>query len=50
MANTRKNKVNQATVDKYIEEARYDTEQRARDQRDYETMLMDYIRKEFEGM
>lgn len=45
-----KKKVNQATVDKYIEEARLETEQRARDQRDYEVMLMDFIRKEFEGV
>ena len=45
-----KKKVNQATVDKYIEEARYETEQRARDQRDYEVMLMDFIRKEFENI
>lgn len=37
-------------VAKFIDETRLDTEQRARDQRDYEMMLMDYIRKEFEGI
>lgn len=45
-----KQKNNQKTIDKYMEEARLETEQRARDQRDYEAMLMDYIRKEFEGV
>lgn len=38
------------TLTKFVDESRLDTEQRARDQRDYETMLMDYIRKEFEGI
>lgn len=50
MARTKQIKVNQETVDKYIDEARLDTEQRARDTRDYEIMLMDFIRKEFEGI
>lgn len=36
--------------EKVFEEARLDSDKRARDQRDYEMMLMDYIRKEFEGI
>lgn len=33
-----------------IEETRLDTDKRARDQRDYEIMLMDYIKNQFEGI
>lgn len=45
-----KDKTTGIDVTKTIEESRLDTEQRARDTRDYEVMLMDFIRKEFEGM
>ena len=47
---TNKIKDTEKYTKKNIDEARFETEQRARDQRDYEVMLMDYIRKEFEGI
>ena len=38
-------------VEKFIEEARsVDSKERARDTKDYETMLMEMIREEFKGM
>lgn len=33
---------------KFIDEARLDNDRHARDMRDYEMMLMDFIRNEFE--
>lgn len=44
-------KVTSKNVDKFIEEARAcDSKDRARDTKDYETMLMEMIREEFKGM
>lgn len=44
-------KATKANVEKFIEEARsVDSKERARDTKDYETMLMEMIREEFKGM
>ena len=45
-------KITKDNVSKFIEEARLKHEQdvRARDVKDYETMLMEMIREEFKGM
>lgn len=44
-------KVTKDNAEKFIEEARsVDTKERARDTKDYETMLMEMIREEFKGM
>lgn len=44
-------KVTKDNVEKLIEEARsVDSKERARDTKDYETMLMEMIREEFKGM
>lgn len=44
-------KVTSKNVDKFIEEARAcDNKDKARDTKDYETMLMEMIREEFKGM
>lgn len=44
-------RVTKDNVDKFIEEARsIDSKERAKDTKDYETMLMEMIREEFEGM
>lgn len=37
-------------VIKFIDEARLDTPERARDTREYEAMLMDFIRNEFKEL
>lgn len=37
-------------VTKFIDEARLDTPERARDTREYEAMLMDFIRNEFKEL
>lgn len=46
------NRITKDNVSKFIEEARLEHKQdaRARDVKDYETMLMDMIREEFKGM
>lgn len=44
-------RVTKDNVEKFIEEARsVDSKERARDTKDYETMLMEMIRVEFKGM
>lgn len=44
-------RVTKDKVEKFIEEARsIDSKERARDTKDYETMLMEMIREEFKGM
>lgn len=44
-------KVTKDNVDKFIEEARnIDSKEKAKDTKDYETMLMEMIREEFKGM
>lgn len=44
-------KVTKDNAEKFIEEARsVDSKERARDTKDYETMLMEMIREEFKGM
>lgn len=45
-------KITKDNVSKFIEEARLEYKQdvRARDVKDYETMLMEMIREEFKGM
>lgn len=44
-------KITKDNVDKFIEEARAcDSKERARDTRDYETMLMEMIREEFKDV
>lgn len=44
-------RVTKDNVDKFIEEARsIDSKERAKDTKDYETMLMEMIREEFEEM
>ena len=44
-------RVTKDNVKKFIEEARgVDSKERARDTKDYETMLMEMIREEFKGM
>lgn len=44
-------RVTKDNVDKFIEEARsIDSKERAKDTKDYETMLMEMIREKFEGM
>lgn len=44
-------KVTRKNVDKFIEEARsIDSNEKAKDTKDYETMLMEMIREEFKGM
>lgn len=44
-------KVTKDNVEKFIEEARSaDSKERAKDTKDYETMLMEMIREEFKGM
>lgn len=45
-------KITRDNVSKFIEEARLEHKQdvRARDVKDYETMLMEIIREEFKGM
>lgn len=44
-------KITKDNVDKFIEEARsIDTKERARDTKDYETMLIKMIQEEFRGM
>lgn len=44
-------RVTKDNVDKFIEGARsIDSKERAKDTKDYETMLMEMIREEFEGM
>lgn len=44
-------RVTKDNVEKFIEEARsVDSIERARDTKDYETMLMEMIREEFKGM
>lgn len=35
-------------VAKFIDEARLDSDRQAKDMRDYEAMLMDFVRSEFE--
>lgn len=47
MTNKEKQNTKKSTV-KFIDEATLDTDKRARDVRDYEAMLMDFIRSEFE--
>lgn len=44
-------KITKDNVDKFIEEARsIDSKEKAKDIKDYETMLMEMIREEFRGM
>lgn len=44
-------RVTKDNAEKFIEEARsVDSKERARDTKDYETMLMEMIREEFKGM
>ena len=44
-------KITKDNVRKFIEEARnVDTKEKAKDTKDYETMLMEMIREEFKGM
>lgn len=44
-------RVTKDNVDKFIGEARsIDSKERAKDTKDYETMLMEMIREEFKGM
>ena len=44
-------KITKDNVNKFIEEARnVDTKEKAKDTKDYETMLMEMIREEFKGM
>lgn len=44
-------RVTKDNTEKFIEEARsVDSRERARDTKDYETMLMEMIREEFRGM
>ncbi len=45
-------KITKDNISKFIEEARLEHRQdvRARDVKDYETMLMEMIREEFKGM
>ena len=44
-------KITKDNVDKFIEEARnIDSKEKAKDTKDYETMLMEMIREEFRGM
>ena len=44
-------KVTRKNVDKFIEETRsIDSKEKAKDTKDYETMLMEMIREEFKGM
>lgn len=44
-------RVTKNNAEKFIEEARsVDSKERARDTKDYETMLMEMIREEFKGM
>ncbi len=44
-------KITKDNVDKFIEEARnIDSKEKAKDTKDYETMLMEMIREEFKGM
>lgn len=44
-------RVTKDNVDKFIEQARsIDSKERAKDTKDYETMLMEMIREEFKGM
>lgn len=44
-------KITKDNVDKFIEETKAcDNKERARDTKDYETMLMEMIREEFKGM
>ena len=44
-------RVTKDNVEKFIEEARsVDSKERAKDTKDYETMLMEMIREEFKGM
>lgn len=44
-------KITKDNVDKFIEEARsIGSKEKAKDTKDYETMLMEMIREEFKGM
>lgn len=44
-------KITKDNVGKFIEEARnVNTKEKAKDTKDYETMLMEMIREEFKGM
>ena len=44
-------KITKDNVDKFREEARsIDSKEKAKDTKDYETMLMEMIREEFRGM
>ena len=44
-------KITKGNVSKFIEEARsIDSKKKAKDTKDYETMLMEMIREEFKGM
>lgn len=44
-------KITEDSVDKFIEEAMsIDSKEKAKDTKDYETMLMEMIREEFKGM
>ena len=44
-------RITKDNVDKFIEEARsIDSKEKARDTKDYETMLIEMIREEFKGM
>ena len=44
-------KITKDHVDKFIEEASsIDSKEKAKDTKDYETMLMEMIREEFKGM
>ena len=44
-------KITKDNVDKFIEEARsIDSKEKAKDTKDYETMLMEMTREEFRGM
>lgn len=46
-----KTKITRDNVDKFIEETRsIDSKEKAKDTKDYETMLMEMIREEFRGM
>ncbi|MCM1324175.1 MAG: hypothetical protein NC218_08430 [Acetobacter sp.] len=47
MTSKEKQNTKKETV-KFIDEARLDGDRHARDMRDYEAMLMDFIREEFE--
>lgn len=43
-------KITSENVSKFIEEARIDKKQKAKDTKDYEAMLLDFINEEFKGL